>query len=82
MKDLLGIYAGKRLSLLGQPRPDATANMTTRNYIRYRSDYKYQLAEAYVIDIPILPNTDIKTDFIELDIIGQLTINQLTINDY
>jgi hypothetical protein len=50
--------------------------MTTRGYIRYRSDYKYQLAEAYVIDIPILPNADIKMDFIELDIIGQLTIKK------
>ena len=50
--------------------------MATRNYIRYRSDYKYQLAEACVIDISILPNTDIKTDYIELDIIGQLTIKK------
>ena len=50
--------------------------MTTRGYIRYRSDYKYQLAESYSIDIPILPNADIKTDFIELDIIGQLTLKK------
>jgi hypothetical protein len=50
--------------------------MTTRSYIRYRSDYKYQLAESYVIDIPILPSTDIKSDFIGLEIIGQLTIKK------
>ena len=50
--------------------------MTTRNYIRYRTDYKYQLAENYAIDVPVLPNADIKTDFIELDIIGQLTIKK------
>jgi hypothetical protein len=50
--------------------------MTTRRYIRYRSDYKYQLAEDYGVDIPILANADIKTAFIELDIIGSLVIKQ------
>lgn len=48
--------------------------VTTRHYIRYRSDYKHQLAEGYVVEVPILPKTDIKTEFIELDIVGQLTI--------
>jgi hypothetical protein len=50
--------------------------MTTRRYIRYRTDYKYQLAEGYEIDVPILPNKDIKTEFIELDIIGKLIIKK------
>jgi len=50
--------------------------VTTRNYIRYRSDYKYQLAEGYEIDIPILPNRDIKTDYISLDIAGTLLIKK------
>ncbi len=50
--------------------------MTTRGYIRYRGDYKYQLAEGYAMNIPILPNTDIKTDFIELDIAGKLLVKK------
>ncbi len=50
--------------------------MTTRRYIRYRTDYKYQLAEACETEVPILPNTDIKTEFIELDIIGKLLIKK------
>jgi len=50
--------------------------VTTRHYIRYRSDYKYQLAEGYVVEVPILANADIKTEFIELDIVGELTIKK------
>ena len=50
--------------------------MTTRRYIRYRTDYKYQLHEDYCMPVPILPNADIKTDFIELDIIGELRIKK------
>ena len=46
------------------------AAVTTRHYIRYRSDYKYQLAEDYVVEVPILPKTDIRTDFIALDLVG------------
>jgi len=48
--------------------------MATRRYIRYRSDYKHQLAEDYVVDIPVLPNADIQAEFIELDIIGRMTV--------
>ena len=36
--------------------------MTTKGYIRYRSDYKYQLAEGYAISISIKPKSDIKTE--------------------
>lgn len=50
------------------------AAVTTRHYIRYRSDYKYQLAEDYVVEVPILPKTDIRTDFIALDLVGKLTL--------
>ena len=46
--------------------------MTTKNFIRYRSDYKYQLAEGYEVNISIKPKSDIKTDFIALDTAGNL----------
>ena len=50
--------------------------MTTKGYIRYRSDYKYQLAEGYAITISIRPKTDITTDFIDLDSAGKLTVKK------
>ncbi len=46
----------------------------TRGYIRYRSEYKYQLADDYKIEIPIQPSADIVTDFIELDREGELKV--------
>ena len=36
----------------------------TRGYIRYRSEYKYQIASEYRIKITIQPTEDIVTDFI------------------
>ncbi len=50
--------------------------MTTRGYIRYRSDYKYQLAEGYEMTISIKPKSDIKTEFIDLDTDGKLTVKK------
>ncbi len=50
--------------------------MTTKGYIRYRSDYKYQLAEGYDISISIKPKSDIKTEFINLDSEGNLTVKK------
>jgi len=50
--------------------------MTTKGYIRYRSDYKYQLAEGYVVNISINPKSDIKTEFIDLDTDGKLTVKK------
>ena len=50
--------------------------MTTRGFIRYRSDYKYQLAEDYRIQVLIRPKAAIKTNFIDLDITGLLLIKQ------
>ena len=46
----------------------------TMGYIRYRSEYKYQLSSSYKIDIPILPTADIVTEFIDLDTSGRLTV--------
>ena len=43
-------------------------------YIRYRSGYKYQLAESYDGDIPISPPHDIKTEYIDLNKNGELLI--------
>ncbi len=50
--------------------------MTTKGYIRYKSDYKYQLAEGYAISISIKPKSDIKTEFIDLDTDGKLTVKK------
>ncbi len=46
----------------------------TRGYIRYRGDYKYQLASEYRIKINILPAEDIVADFVELDTDGELIV--------
>ena len=48
--------------------------MATRGYIRYRAEYKYQLASDYKQLISIRPRADIKTDFIELDSQGNLLV--------
>ena len=44
--------------------------MATKGYIRYRSDYKYQLAEAYQIKIAIKPHSHITPEYIDLDTQG------------
>lgn len=46
----------------------------TRGYIRYRGDYKYQLASEYRIKIKILPAEDISTDFVDLNADGELKV--------
>lgn len=48
--------------------------MATKGYIRYRSDYKYQLAKAYQIKIPIKPRSAIATEYIDLDTQGNLEV--------
>ena len=43
--------------------------------MKYRKGYKYQLAEALVVDTGIhYPGRNIKTEFIELNVFGELTI--------
>jgi len=44
--------------------------------IKYRSGYKYQLAEEYQIQVSIIQSEDIKRDFIELTPEGILTIKK------
>lgn len=48
--------------------------MATEKFIRYRSEYKYQLADGYTIEISIKPKQAIETDFINLDEAGILLI--------
>lgn len=44
--------------------------------ISYKSGYKYQLHEAYAAKIPILPQKNIVTEYIELDEEGLLSIKK------
>ncbi len=46
----------------------------TRGYIRYRGDYKYQLASEYRIKINIHPANAIITDFVDLRVDGELIV--------
>ena len=48
--------------------------MATKGYIKYRSDYKYQLAFDYEIRISIIPRSDIKTEFIDLGNHGNMVL--------
>lgn len=50
--------------------------MANLGYIRYRADYKYQLANSYKLNIPIRPSTDIKTEFVDLDTNGNLVVKK------
>ena len=50
--------------------------MATEGYIRYRTEYKYQLASDYRISISIKPNSNIDTDFISLDVDGNLLVKK------
>lgn len=50
--------------------------MATREYIRYRAEYKYQLANSYKLNIPVYPGTDVETDFIDLDTSGNLLVKK------
>lgn len=44
------------------------------NHISYQSGYKYQLREDYQVITSVLPGENIKTDFLELNTDGVLTI--------
>lgn len=43
-------------------------------YIKYRSGYKYQLAEDFKLKISIKPKKEVDTQFIALDLQGNLTV--------
>jgi len=42
--------------------------------MKYKAGYKYQLAQTEVIYIGIIPDSEIKTEYIELDDEGYLTV--------
>lgn len=44
--------------------------------IRYREGYKYQLVDTYIVKVGIYPLEDIKTEYIDLDTEGFLTIKR------
>jgi hypothetical protein len=44
--------------------------------IRYRSGYKYQLAEGYSVKVSVTPNEPVKTEFITLSADGTLAIKR------
>ena len=48
----------------------------SRDQIKYREGYKYQLAEDYTIQISIYPIVEIETEFIRLDRDGYLLIRR------
>ena len=50
--------------------------MTTTGLIKYRSDYKHQLAEGYEIAISILPKEKVDTEFINLSTAGVLKVKK------
>lgn len=50
--------------------------MATTEFIRYGSDFKYQLADAYEIEILITPKDDIDVDFIALTAGGTLLVKK------
>ena len=50
--------------------------MATEGFIKYKSDYKYQLAEGYQVQISIKPANDLKSDYIELSAEGKLLIKK------
>lgn len=49
-------------------------NIPSMKTIRYRSGYKYQLAEIYSISVVIQPDEPVETEYIELSDEGLLTL--------
>lgn len=50
--------------------------MATEGYIKYRAEYKYQLANSYKVNVSIRPKSDIDTEFINLDTDGNLFVKK------
>ncbi len=44
--------------------------------IAYKSGYKYQLKETYVVRIPVIPPVAIHTEYISLETTGDLTLKE------
>lgn len=48
----------------------------SKPHIKYRSGYKYQLVEEHQVKVSVIPENDIKTDYIELSAEGMLVIKK------
>jgi hypothetical protein len=48
----------------------------TRDYIKYRSGYKYQIVESYEVKVNITPEEDKVMDFVSLTADGLLTMKK------
>jgi hypothetical protein len=48
----------------------------TKPFIKYKSGYKYQLVDEYAVKVSIFPDTDIKTEYIDLSAQGLLVIKK------
>ena len=48
----------------------------TIGYIKYRSDYKYQLANKYELDMSITPPQKVESDFLNLSLSGKLVVKK------
>ena len=48
----------------------------TIGYIKYRSDYKYQLANKYELYTSITPPQKIESDFLDLSLSGKLVVKK------
>ncbi len=44
--------------------------------ITYRGGYKYQLVEDYSVRVPVIPDEDVRTEYIDLSTDGDLTIKR------
>jgi hypothetical protein len=45
-------------------------------YIRYRSGYKYQLVDEYQVQTRVIPEKDVKTEYLDLYTDGKLVIKK------
>lgn len=50
--------------------------MTSDKYIFYKADYKYQLSKDFSFNTSIMTKKNIKTDFIYLDMNGNLLVKK------
>lgn len=44
--------------------------------IHYRGGYKFQIVQDYSVSTPIIPDADVRTDYIELDLAGELIVRK------
>lgn len=44
--------------------------------VKYRDGYKYQLVESYSVQLDFAPKKDIKTEFIDFNVLGVLTVKK------